>query len=173
MRAFLGFSVADGLALELMDLRDRAVSTLAGAGPKPVIAANFHMTLTFLGDIDTERAAEIGVRMDSLAPQLQPCQVQFRHAHCFPDATSPIFAVEAPLNEGLSRLQRRVLRTLGQPEAQPLRPHITLARLRRAYVPAPRWPVDLAFAATELCLYESVQSQWGVRYRPIRRWVLG
>jgi RNA 2',3'-cyclic 3'-phosphodiesterase len=173
MRAFLGFAVPDALSLELLTVRDQAVARLASAGPQPVIAANFHMTLAFLGDIDPLRTAAISMALDALVSSLVPAQVRLDQAHCFPDARSTIFAAEAPADEHLIRLQRRVLRVLGEPETRPFRPHITLARLKRAYVPAPSWPLALPFEASELCLYESVSSEWGVRYRVVRRWLLG
>jgi RNA 2',3'-cyclic 3'-phosphodiesterase len=173
MRAFLGFAVPDALSLELLAVRDQAVTRLASASPQPVIAANFHMTLVFLGDIDAARASEISIALDALVSSLGPVRVCLDQAHCFPDARSTIFAAEAPADQHLVRLHRRVLRVLGEPESRSYRPHITLARLKRAYVPAPSWSLDLPFEASELCLYESVRSEWGVRYRAIRRWQLG
>jgi RNA 2',3'-cyclic 3'-phosphodiesterase len=173
MRAFLGFAIPDAVSLELLTVRDQAVARLASASPRPVIAANFHMTLVFLGEIDEPRLTRIKAALHRQAGHLMPARVRLDQAHCFPDARSLVFAAEAPADEHLVHLHRRVLRLLGEPEGRPYRPHITLARLKRAYVPAPRWPLDLPFEATELCLYESVSSEWGVRYRILERWPLG
>jgi RNA 2',3'-cyclic 3'-phosphodiesterase len=172
MRVFLGFPVSDELSLELLTLRDKAIKSMAGAGPKPVIAANFHMTLAFCGEVNTARLEQMTAVVSAISPRLSPITLELTEAHCFPDARSTIFAVEAVSSAQAQRLQRTVLRALGEPESRPWRPHITLSRLQRAYVPAPQWTISLPFDARELCLYESVQSQWGVRYRVLQRWAL-
>jgi RNA 2',3'-cyclic 3'-phosphodiesterase len=172
MRLFLGLSVPDALSLELISVRDQAVAAMATVRPTPVVASNFHMTLVFIGEVSETRATEIAGAVDSLRPATQPLQLQLQRAHCFPDSAGRVFAVEAPLGAELSRLHQRLLRLLAMPEQRSLRPHITLARLQRPFVPATDIPLGLNFEAAELCLYESQRSQWGVRYRPRRRWPL-
>ncbi|MEE4249059.1 MAG: 2'-5' RNA ligase family protein, partial [Alcanivoracaceae bacterium] len=93
-------------------------------------------------------------------------------ACCFPDASGRIFAAEVAPEGGLIHLHQRLLKAVSEPDDRAFRPHITLARLSRAFIPAPVMPLKLSFQATELCLYESRMSEWGVRYRALRRWTV-
>lgn len=170
MRLFLGFSIPDDLSLALIGVRDQALRRLESVRPQPVVAGNFHMTLLFLGERDEEAAAALALKVDSLAMDWQPFPLMLSRAHCFPDSRGRVFAAEAPLTAELEVFHQRVARLLGEPVARPLRPHITLARLTRAFVPAPDMALALPYVARELCLYESRQSQWGVRYSVRRRW---
>ena len=173
MRLFFGFAVPDTLSLELIGVRDRALRQMEAVKPQPVVAGNFHLTLLFIGERDEVAAGELAVRADALLADAGEVPLLLTRAHCFPDSRGRVFAAEGPDAGGLGRLQQRLARALGEPLERPLRPHITLARLPRAFVPAPDMPLALPFPASELCLYESRQSQWGVRYSVRRRWILG
>lgn len=173
MRAFIGLPVPDSLSVELLGIRDRAMAQMASAKPRPVIAANFHMTLLFLGDISAERQDSIAMTLDQLLSEnCYDIQLQLDRARCFPSASGRIFAAEAKPVTALSWLHQDLLQLCGAADTQPLRPHITLARLSRAFVPGLDIPLGLPFLATELCLYQSHISDWGVRYQVLRRWPL-
>ncbi|MEE4249212.1 MAG: RNA 2',3'-cyclic phosphodiesterase [Alcanivoracaceae bacterium] len=172
MRVFIGLSVPDHLSLELISVRDRIVAQMASASPRPVIAANFHMTLLFLGEINQARKEGICAAVDQLVTDLGPISLRLDQARCFPDAGGRIFAAEAVPAAALTNLHQRLLKAAAASQAKPFRPHITLARLSRAFIPSPAMPLNLPFPATELCLYESLLSKWGVRYRALRRWPL-
>lgn len=173
MRVFIGLSVPDQLSLELIGVRDRVVAQMASASPKAVIAANFHMTLVFLGEITAPRKDEVAAAIDRLIVMpREGIRVHLDRASCFPDSGGRILAAEAAPVPALIHLHQGLLKATAQVQDQPLRPHITLARLSRAFIPAPVIPLQLPFQATELCLYESRQSEWGVRYRALRRWSL-
>jgi len=173
MRAFIGLSVPDALSLELLGIRDRALAQMASAKPRAVIAANFHMTLVFLGEISAEQQASMAAAIDQLLKEHSyDIQLQLDRARCFPSAGGRIFAAEAKPVAALSWLHKDLLRLCGAADTQALRPHITLARLSRAFVPGLDIALGLPFTATELCLYESRMSEWGVRYQVLRRWPL-
>jgi 2'-5' RNA ligase len=172
MRLFLGFPVPDALSLELMGVRDQAIQRMAAIRPLPVVAGNFHMTLIFLGEVTAAKMEQIAAVTEQFCAVQSALRLQLQRGHCFPDSAGRVFAAEAQLTSGLSRFHRLLQEALGEPAGRPLRPHITLARLPRAFVPAPDMPLDLSYEITELCLYESEQSQWGVRYRVRRRWPL-
>lgn len=172
MRLFLGFPVPDALSLELIGVRDQALQRMAAIKPLPVVAGNFHMTLIFFGEVTLAKMEQITAVAEQFCAGQSALRLQLQRGHCFPDSAGRVFAVEAPLTSGLSRFHRLLQEALAEPAGRPLRPHITLARLPRAFVPAPDMPLDLGYEITELCLYESEQSQWGVRYRVRRRWPL-
>ena len=172
MRLFLGFPVPDALSLELIGVRDQALQRMAAIKPLPVVAGNFHMTLIFFGEVDLKRMDQIAAVAEQFSSGQSALRLQLQRGHCFPDSAGRVFAAEAPLTSGLSRFHRLLQEALAEPAGRPLRPHITLARLPRPFVPAPDIALDLGYGITELCLYESEQSQWGVRYRVRRRWLL-
>ena len=172
MRLFLGFPVPDALSLELIGVRDQALQRMAAIKPLPVVAGNFHMTLIFFGEVDSKRMDQIAAAAERFSSGQFALRLQLQRGHCFPDSAGRVFAAEAPLTSGLSRFHRLLQEALAEPAGRPLRPHITLARLPRAFVPAPDMPLDLGYEITELCLYESEQSHWGVRYRVRHRWPL-
>lgn len=173
MRVFIGLSVPDSLSLELLSLRDQALAKMASAKPRAVIAANFHMTLLFLNDVSPAAQEGIISALDQLLSETAyNIHLQLDRARCFPSASGRIFAAEAKPVMALRSLHRHLLECLGGADTQPLRPHITLARLSRAFVPALDLPLELPFSATELCLYESRMTDWGVRYQVLRRWPL-
>jgi 2'-5' RNA ligase len=173
MRAFIGLSLPDALSLELLGIRDRALLQMASAKPRAVIAANFHMTLVFLGEISAQRCDSLAAAIDQLLIEHSyDIQLQLDRARCFPSAGGRIFAAEAKPVAALSWLHKDLLQISGNADAESFRPHITLARLARAFVPGLDIPLGLPFSATELCLYESHMSDWGVRYKVLRRWPL-
>lgn len=172
MRLFLGFPVPDALSLELIGVRDQATQRMAAVKPLPVVAGNFHMTLIFFGEVTAAKMEQIATVAQQFCSGQSALRLKLQRGHCFPDSAGRVFAAEAPLIGSLSRFHRLLQDALAEPAGRPLRPHITLARLPRAFVPAPDIPLDLDYQITELCLYESEQSQWGVRYRVLRRWPL-
>lgn len=173
MRVFVGLSVPDRLSLELIGVRDRAVAQMISASPRPVIAANFHMTLLFFGEVSAQRKNDIAVAIDRLVSTEQgSIRLQLDRACCFADAGGRVFVAEAAPVMALSGLHQRLQAVSTEHPARSFRPHITLARLPRAFIPAPVLPLNLPFEAAELCLYESRLSEWGVRYRVLRRWPL-
>ena len=173
MRLFLGFPVPDPLSLELIGVRDQAMQRMSAVRPLPVVAGNFHMTLIFLGEVTASRMEQIVKGAEQFCSGQPALHLQLQRGHCFPDSAGRVFAVEAPLTSAMSRCHRLLQAAVGESAGRPLRPHITLARLPRAFVPAPDMSLDLDYDISELCLYESEQSQWGVRYRVRRRWPLG
>ena len=176
MRCFFGMGIDHQLALELVELRDRAVRDLAGAGPRAVPAGNFHVTLAFLGDLPAERLPLLEDCARSLLPRVRPGRIHFREAHCFPDARSRIFALEGEPDEDALHFYRQLCRCIaaaGFPvEHRDFRPHITLVRLQHSFVPAPRWPLEASHRIRDFCLFESVPRANGVRYRILNRWEL-
>ncbi len=172
MRLFLGFPVPDALSLQLIGVRDQAMQRMSAVRPLPVVAGNFHMTLIFFGEVAAPRMEQIATATEKFCASQPALRLQLQRGHCFPDSAGRVFAVEAPLTSGLSRFHRLLQEAVAEPAGKPLRPHITLARLSRAFVPAPDIPLDLSYDIGELCLYQSEQSQWGVRYRVRRRWSL-
>lgn len=137
---------------------------------KPVPADNFHLTLHFLGlqdDSILPSLYQAAARIQSPAFTLQLDRYGlFRHARCLwlgPQHPTPELHM---LVDQLSA----VLAQLNLPVSTDYRPHISLFRNARTLpnLPAP----TLQLSVSEFILYESVSTNDGVQYRPLRHWAL-
>lgn len=104
------------------------------AGAKWQNANQLHLTLLFLGQVDSELLPAIRAALRELP--LQRFHLEVREVGCFgqPDTPRNLWAgvsPEAPVTE-LNDLLKQRLGHLGfQFESRPFRPHITLARFRK------------------------------------------
>jgi 2'-5' RNA ligase len=152
------------------------VAQRAGGALRAVPPENLHLTLAFLGAREQAQAGAIGAIVaatTNAAPQLtltDPLWLPPRRPNVLTvevtDATGALTTLHsslvAALHEGAALA----------PEARPLRPHITVGRVRRnqridADLPEP--PPSATFTATTLTLYRSITSPKGARYEPLAR----
>jgi 2'-5' RNA ligase len=134
-----------------------------------------HVTLCFLGELGGE-AAERAARVLSGVPCTMGGVVSLGGYVCLPSAArARVVALAIEDGEGiLTALFERVASGLEreglfQREARAFRPHLTIARLRRpgklglsADMPT------AAFEVRSVCLYESVLSREGARYKMLQ-----
>jgi RNA 2',3'-cyclic 3'-phosphodiesterase len=145
---------------------------LAPGDGRRVAAANLHLTLAFLGSVDSatracaERAAQ-SVSASAFELELQ-CLGHWPRARILwsaPQETPPALT-------GLINALHEALRMCGhRPEARPFRAHVTLARKASAAIKTARhapipWPVR------DFHLLVSESARQGVRYRALNRWPL-
>jgi 2'-5' RNA ligase len=99
--------------------------------------AGFHLTLRFLGDVDSTQIAPIESCMTATAQHCHPFSLSLAGVGVFPHASSPrVLWVGVQDGTGdLRHIQQRLdaqLRQVGlPPENRPFAPHLTLARLKR------------------------------------------
>ncbi|WP_461209732.1 RNA 2',3'-cyclic phosphodiesterase [Desulfocurvus sp. DL9XJH121] len=139
---------------------------------------NWHLTLKFLGDAPEEAVADIRAALAGVA--FGPFSVRAGGAGYFPPRGEPrVFwvglALGAEAVAGLAGEVERALAPLGfEPESRAYRPHLTLARVRRARgddwsgmsreASEMRWP---AFEVRAFTLWQSVLGPSGPSYRVI------
>ena len=126
-RLFTGLEVPAAVSAELGLYR----GGLEGA--RWIDAANFHVTLRFIGDIDAGTARDVTAALDEVRARV-PVTVAFDALATFGGARPrALFARVVPTPE-LARLQaehEKLLRRVGiEPESRKFTPHVTLARLR-------------------------------------------
>jgi 2'-5' RNA ligase len=166
MRCFVGVPVEPLLGVELLSLRDDMLAGLGGGCPRAVPAANFHLTLAFLG----EQPDDSVTLLDALLAELAG-----RHHALVPDNRARLLAAHGPGTPALlslaEDLQQRLADTLPgyQPERRTFRPHVTLARLDLPVVPAPLRVVALPLRVEALVLYRSDQVNGKTVYRLLRQ----
>ena len=128
-RLFTGLEIPPDIAFALSLKR----GGLTGA--RWIDQDNFHITLRFIGDVDTGTANDVADSLDRLS-QSQRFPVRLTHLGAFGGDKPRALYVAVEPNEVLSRLQgaqERVLQRAGiEPEGRKFVPHLTLARLRNS-----------------------------------------
>ena len=132
---------------------------------------NLHVTLAFLGDVDTE--LEAAAREAAAGVQAPPVTLSFTALAHWSGSRTRVLVPEAIPAEAQTlrgELARR-LRERGVPfDARIWRPHLTVARKAR---PAEEVPVEpLLFRFREFVLVHSRTDPAGARYVAIGRWRL-
>ena len=165
-RLFVALDLPPG---ERRALAERGRLLAAELGGRPVPEANLHLTLAFLGRVPPERGdallGALGEALSGPAPRLEVVGTA-----AFPrPARATAAGVELRDRTGaLEALHARVGRAVQAaagiaPDARPLRPHVTLARLRRPGRVAAARSVEpeRAFDCSRCALYDSHQVTGG------------
>jgi len=149
------------------------VACHAAAGGRAVRAANLHMTLAFLGEVEESRLQDLErVAGQALGDSFTLDLVSVRYWR----HNGIVYAEPAEVPVALQTLAaslRSGLADAGFPiEERPFAAHATLVRDVRhdpvlVEVPAIRWVVK------SMALVRSGRVARGVEYRPLRRWTLG
>ncbi|HID55700.1 TPA: RNA 2',3'-cyclic phosphodiesterase [Candidatus Poribacteria bacterium] len=97
---------------------------------------NLHLTLKFLGDIESERIEEISSALDGVAAGFAPFSIRFSEVGVFPDPRRPR-VLWVGLGQGEEEMRRmanaieEAMERLGfERERRPFTPHLTLARIK-------------------------------------------
>jgi 2'-5' RNA ligase len=153
IRAFIAIELPRELKEALAGLQGR----LKSGGPAPVKwvdPGSMHLTLKFLGNIDSGITGRISGAMQGAVQGISPFHVQVKDLGVFPDPRR-VRVIWVGLTgdiEKLSRLQQNIesaLKPLGfTPENRPFAPHLTLARVRDGAAPAERQKLGQLVVAT-------------------------
>jgi len=173
MRVFFGLELDTSTTLALADWRDRQFS---GAG-RPVPAANFHITLAFIGELPEPALERLCLAVDEWLARSTAQGAQFALDHTGYWHKPGIYWL-GPLAwpEQLSRLavKLRGLATSvgGKLDRNPFQPHVTLFRRCSTAPPAPAAIPSLTVTYSHFSLFESRQGKQGVSYHPLQDWEL-
>lgn len=174
-RLFVGIEVPGQIRAALQKLR-MAYPTARWHPPEAL-----HITLSFIGHVELDRAAQMAAALVHLPhPQLS---LRVQGVGCFGGREKPrvLWAGIEPdgallaLQQGV---ERRLLPLGLVPDARPYCPHVTLARVRQGgealetFLQAHQDLSLPAFRVSEVCLYVSHGGADGVRYEVIERFSL-
>ncbi|HUE66733.1 MAG TPA: RNA 2',3'-cyclic phosphodiesterase [Candidatus Acidoferrum sp.] len=175
VRAFFGLPLPDTHRAAL----ESYVAACASLAPqfRWTPAANLHLTLRFLGQVELERAEEIADRLAAI----EPAAFDLRLGELGTFKRGPLARVvwlglslgagEAGALAGL--VEAECVRAGLEPEGRRFNAHLTLARARArdgSQLPALPDPPDLpSWGAEELILYRSRLGRGGSVYEPLRR----
>ncbi|CAA9889928.1 RNA 2',3'-cyclic phosphodiesterase [Candidatus Methylobacter favarea] len=137
---------------------------------KWVLPQNLHVTLVFLGNIDT--SAELLIKKSAAAISAEPFVVTFDRLTYWKKPKVLCLASRQPPPSKLMILVEALglaVENCGlQIDARPYAPHITLARHGNAWVDQDCEPV--VWQANSFCLVESCSKAGGVFYKVIEQW---
>lgn len=173
-RCFLGLAVPHPIREQL----SRAAATLQ---TQPATRAfrwtppeNYHLTLAFLDSQSDERIQHLTERLGRERWLPDDFRIDADWVGGFPNTSHSRYLVaQVEVSSELLTLHQRLQALLAQEgfptEARALRPHITLARLRRGQHPPfiePQ-PLSLSFPADALTLFESRTAPEGASYQAL------
>lgn len=145
------------------------------AGGRPTAAEKLHLTVAFLGAVETDRAASLAHVGAAVAARVDAFEVSLERiggtasgvAWITPGTAvaSALLALHAGIRDGLRERGFRV-------EARAFRPHVTLAR-GCTRVPRRQTIAPLRWHATAVSLVASQAQRGGSLYSDVAAWPLG
>lgn len=177
MRAFIAIDLPDDIKLRLekvIRVLRRSHLRLSLVNPE-----NLHMTLKFLGEIDSEQAVPIGQRLDIIARQQEVFSLSLTDFGFFPPRGTPrVLYVGTNQQQRLTELARQLdeqLAPMGFPSTDRFTPHITISRIKDNVVSEQieilineSFP-EGTFPVSSFALYCSTLHQRGVHYELLHR----
>jgi 2'-5' RNA ligase len=170
MRAFFGLSPDAKTKVAIQAWRSKAFPHLDGAVP----AANFHVTLAFLGHVSVKQLDTIHRLMDEM-PSITAFDVSLNQLGYWPKPKAFWLGSQQTATEHLilAKNIHEIANKSGlELQDQDYVTHLTLARKCKANPPAPLFPAHFEWHVDQFHLFESKSSPQGVYYPIQRSWPL-
>ena len=188
VRAFVAVNFSDAVKAEMGKLI-ASIDALEVRGVRVVRAEGLHLTLIFLGDVDSDVVPSIMSAMETAAAESEPFELALAGTGVFPNAASPRtlwVGVDGDLSR-LSTFQSRVqsaLETAGFGRSKErFSPHVTVARVRNRLSSSQRKrvtaaldgaiPAPIAVRVDSIALMRSTRQPGGSIYAPFHTVQLG
>jgi 2'-5' RNA ligase len=165
MRYFLGLDLSPASKLAVEQWRNQALPPL----DKSVPMVNFHITLSFLGQVsdkaldmlcsrmDKTEFAKVSLKLERMAYWPKPKVLFLAPSH-----TPQSLVTLAKATERIANSCKIVMRQ------DDYKPHVTIARGLKSNPPCELFPPNVSCEFDKVHLFESVSGKHGVRY-PIRK----
>ncbi|WP_197414313.1 RNA 2',3'-cyclic phosphodiesterase [Lacimicrobium alkaliphilum] len=169
MRLFFGLELTPSVKLSIEKWREINLPPLAG----PVPAANFHITLAFLGTVPVHQQEALLAQADRLTNQAFNLTIDqmgyWPRPRTLWIGPSVVPVALNNLAGNLSAIAGR----LGLPgENRDYVPHISLYRKQASNPPVCLMQPDISASFEQFCLFESRPGRQGVQYHVLARWPL-
>lgn len=169
MRLFLGLDLSAQTKLEIDQWRINNYSLLGPGVP----AANFHITLAFLGECKPRQLDNLIEQIDAI--EARPFDLQLDDIGYW-QKTGILWMGSTQVPDELTHLSkqcRAVARRLQLDRSgQTFHPHVTLWRRQSVAPPPPVSKPDFKIRFDEFCLFESLVYRGRVEYRVVESWQL-
>ncbi len=183
IRAFVAINLPDELMVKLKEVRDSLASSQKDVSW--VRPGAIHLTLKFLGDIETEEVDKVAEALFLASAGIKAFTLKAEGVGGFPNLKSPrVIWVGIRESPELIRLQKnideRLFESGFEKDDRPFNPHLTLARVKTPgagrelgkRVEESKIDIDVDFKADYFVLFRSVLSPKGAEYTELRRFDL-
>lgn len=169
MRLFFGLDLPANTKLQIDDWCKKVYPTLSSAVP----AANFHLTLAFLGECRPTQLETVTALADGISQSL--FQIHFNDVGYWPKPGILWLGTLSPPAKLVALADR--CRAIAKAEhlqvsKKAYLPHVTLARRQQLSMPAPLLLPDITASFDHFSLFESIAGKTGVRYAVLQSWPL-
>ena len=178
-RAFIAIELNASVHSELSSLQ--SILKKSNADVKWVAAESIHLTLKFLGNIDTQKINEIEKILNEIATGVEPFVLTLKGIGAFPKLDYPrVIWVEvergAPQSEQLAKSIEERLEGIGIPrEDREFHAHITLGRVKspkntdklKETIESTKFEAESAVDVNHLTLFKSQLTRDGSIYTPL------
>lgn len=174
-RLFVGLEPPDRVIADILTLREPI------SGVRWQSAAQLHLTLAFIGQVDSACQSDIVRAMRQI--RMSPIRVRLRAPECPGNSEHPRHLwLPAEPADALADLHLAIVRALAdlgiKPDSRRFRPHVTLARFKRqagsvrAFLAAHAQHSLPGFAVTRFALFTSTPTPAGSRYDVVEQFEL-
>jgi RNA 2',3'-cyclic 3'-phosphodiesterase len=174
MRLFLALWPDRAVREQIQSAGRRAV---AASGGRPVPAANLHLTLAFLGEVEGDRQAAVERAAVAAAETSGPFELALTEIGVFERVGALWLGgpAQGPLATLVRELDGRLSEQGFDLARKHFRAHVTLARKVAGGELSVLGPLEtvIAWAVSELALVASVTDPAGARYEVLGTWPLG
>lgn len=161
MRAFFALSADDETSAAIEYWRDSKLPLFL----RPVARINFHLTLTFLGEISDRQFSDLETMASNI--RVPPFRLCFDSTGYWPKQQIYYLApthVPGSLHDLVNQLRQIANRLNIKVDKRRYQAHLTLARRCQQAPPEALTPPDITLNSREFCLFESTRMKGGVRY---------
>jgi 2'-5' RNA ligase len=181
LRAFLAVEIGESARRAAAAAAERMALEVRGREVRWARPETYHLTLRFLGEIESELVPRLAARVAEAVADAAPFELRLGGLVAFPSARRPrVIAAtaepEAPLVALAERLEAAARRAGLPAEPRAYRPHLTLGRVRDRAHPelAVLGPlVAEPFRVAEVVLFRSDLQPDGALHTPLERMPLG
>jgi 2'-5' RNA ligase len=172
MRLFFGLEPDPATALQISDWRDRQFPGFA----RPVPPANFHITLAYLGEIQSREVERLCEKVDQIFTSPAAAGLLQLDRTGYWPRPGIYWLGPSQWPSSIDVLSKRLGNTgAGGPSSKShsrFIPHISLFRACKSAPPAAAVEPDFKFRFDHITLFESRQGRSGVSYEPLEHWEL-
>jgi len=175
MRTFICVKISKELRDEIEEIYSHLENVPELENVRWTPLENLHVTLKFLGDVDSETVDLLKYSLSQSIAHLSPFESQLEKVHCFPNNHNPrIIVIDFKNPSPWMDLAKTVAQTTNQAgfdiEKRPFEPHITIGRIKNS-------SIDFDFNAlsmdsttmqvSEISIMKSIQAKGRMFYEEI------
>jgi len=185
IRAFIAVPLSEIAIAAAKRLQDRLRARLTTDAVRWTPAAQLHLTLKFLGDIDPACVGALTAALNEQCRTAASFRLKFSQLGCFPSFVKPnviwigIDGEVAKLTDLAARIELAAKQFCQHSEERDFHPHLTIGRIRPggrklaralgAKLAAESSPIEAEWIVPELILFRSELTPKGANHLPLAR----